>query len=236
MTKAANSMAVRAVAVAAAATLVVAGSMRAHAKDATPADVRAGESIALGLCSTCHVVASNQPAAPVLTHPPKSFQQIADDPATTTANVRRFITTTHWDYHSLPMTMPDPNLLDDEADQVSAYILSLRKATAPSPAPPARLTRSDRQLEAGEYVALKLCSYCHVVSSDARYRPTLDQKTPSFQEIANDPKTTAASLRRFITATHWDDKTIPMTMPSQSLETDDAANVARYIMSLRQSR
>lgn len=215
----------------AAAALLAAGALQAMAQSPTKADVRAGEALALGICSTCHVVAPNQTTPPAFKEATKSFQDIANDPATTAAKVRRFITTTHWDYQSVPMTMPDPNLLDDEADQVSAYILSLRSGPPPSPAPPAKLTRTDRQVDKGEYVALKFCSYCHVVSSDARYRPTLLQKTPSFQELANDPKTTAASLRRFISTTHWDDKTIPMTMPNQSLDPDETTGVIRYILS-----
>lgn len=227
--------AVTATVVGAAAILLTSGAMRALAADAAPAKARAGEALALGLCSNCHVVAPNQPAAPVLAHPPKSFQQIADDPATTAADMRRFLTTTHWDYQSLPMTMPDPHLLDDEVDQVSTYILSLRQGAAPAPAPPAKLTRSEMHVQKGEYLALLLCSYCHVVSSDARYRPTLDQRTPSFQDIANDPRTTAASLRRFISRAHWDEKTIPMTMPEQSLEADDTADVVQYILALRKS-
>jgi mono/diheme cytochrome c family protein len=236
MTRAASFSFAKATVVGVAAALLAGGAIRALAAEGTQAKARAGEALALGLCSNCHVVAPNQPAAPVLAHPPKSFQQIADEPSTTAAGVRRFITTTHWDYHSLPMTMPDPNLLDEEADEVSTYILSLRQGPAPSSAPPARLTRAARQVQKGEYVALKLCSYCHVVSSDARYRPTLDQRTPSFQDIANDPKTTAASLRRFISTTHWDEKTIPMTMPDQALEPDHTTDVVQYILALRRPR
>jgi len=236
MTRAAIFSLGKATLVGAVAALLACGTIRALAAEGTQAKARAGEELALGLCSNCHVVAPNQSTPPVLDHPPKTFQQIADDPSTTAAGVHRFITTTHWDYWSLPMTMPDPILLDEEADQVSAYILSLRQGPAPSPAPEARLTRSEVHVQKGEYLALKLCSYCHVVSSDARYRPALDQRTPSFQDIANDPKTTAASLRRFMSTTHWDEKTIPMTMPDPELEPDQTTDLIQYVLALRKPR
>jgi len=202
----------------------------------TSSQVRAGESIALSQCAVCHVAASNQPIPPMLNQPTKTFQQIANNPATTAKGLRRFIMTTHWDEQSLPMTMPNPGLLDEEAEQVSAYILSLRQGPAPTPPPSARVSRSDRHVEAGEYVALSICSYCHVVSADARYRPGLKQPTPSFQEIADRPGTTRASLRRFIKTTHWDEKSIPMTMPDPLLEPNQLDDVASYILSLRRSR
>jgi mono/diheme cytochrome c family protein len=85
----------------------------------------------------------------------------------------------------------------------------------------------------GEHIARIVCSACHVVAKDQEYPPILDQPGPSFYQVANRPDTTAKSLRHFITTTHWDLKTLPMTMPSPMLTPEDTRAVARYIMSLR---
>jgi hypothetical protein len=64
----------------------------------------------------------------------------------------------------------------------------------------------------------------------------LNQPAPSFADIANRPDSSATSLRRFLTKTHWDQNTIPMSMPSMMLTNDQAAEVTSYILSLRQRR
>ena len=85
----------------------------------------------------------------------------------------------------------------------------------------------------GHQVALYVCSTCHVAASDQPFPPLLEQKTPSFVEIANRPGVTAASLERFIASTHWDQKTIPMSMPDVMLTAEQRRQVARYILSLK---
>lgn len=191
-----------------------------------------GELVARRTCAFCHVVADDQTTPPLLKQATPSFREIANDPRTTAQSLRRFITTTHWDASRLPMTMPDPMLLDEEYNLVIAYVLSLRtvKTGAPEPSPP---TVQGRRIEAGEELALRQCSYCHVVTSDPRYRPTLSQRIPSFEAIANDPGTTAQGLRRFITSTHWDEHSLPMAMPDQMLGPEEVRNVSSYILSLR---
>jgi cytochrome c1 len=52
----------------------------------------------------------------------------AEKPADSTrASLRHFVTTTHWDEKSLPLTMPNPSLTDSQIADVVSYILSLRK-------------------------------------------------------------------------------------------------------------
>ena len=90
----------------------------------------------------------------------------------------------------------------------------------------------DAVLARGEHIAQYQCSACHIVANDQEFAVLLQQHTPSFSEIANRPGTTAKTLQHFITTTHWDTKTIPMTMPSPGVSSDDAAAVVRYILSL----
>jgi mono/diheme cytochrome c family protein len=85
----------------------------------------------------------------------------------------------------------------------------------------------------GEQLARVQCSACHVVASDQALPPLRQLPTPSFDEIANRPKTSEKSLQRFIATTHWDMKSVPMTMPAQLLTKEETAAVSRYILSLR---
>ncbi len=88
-------------------------------------DIVRGRAIALSICSACHVVAVDQPYAPILHNPGPSFQSIANKPTATADALRRFISTAHKTAGD-PFRMPNPELTDEMQDQVVAYILSLR--------------------------------------------------------------------------------------------------------------
>jgi mono/diheme cytochrome c family protein len=92
---------------------------------------------------------------------------------------------------------------------------------------------TDPVLARGGQIARQICSVCHVVAGDQKFPPLLRSREPSFREIANRPTTTQASIQKFITTTHWDEKTIPMTMPDPMLKPEEAVAVSRYILSLR---
>jgi cytochrome c2 len=89
------------------------------------------------------------------------------------------------------------------------------------------------ELARGEHVARLICATCHVVAKDQEFAPMLNQPVPSFLDIANRPGVTAESLQRFITSTHWDADTLPMTMPNLMLLPEQTRAVAHYILSLR---
>lgn len=102
-------------------------------------------------------------------------------------------------------------------------------ASASAETPPA----SKAVVARGEKLARLLCPACHVVAADQEFRPILRQQTPSFAEIAGRPDTTAQSLQRFITTTHWDEYKIPMQMPDPGLSKAELTAVTAYILSLR---
>jgi cytochrome c1 len=77
------------------------------------------------------------------------------------------------------------------------------------------------------------CAACHVVASNQKLPPLRQAPTPSFEEIANRSNATEKSLQRFIASTHWDNKTIPMTMSDQLPTKEETRAVVRYILSLR---
>jgi len=108
---------------------LLAGSLAAAASPAAvPHDpvVARGEQIARLVCSACHVVAADQEIPPMLAKPAPSFASIANRPGTTAQSVARFVSSTHWDFETLPMKMPDLMMTKSEATAVSRYLMSLR--------------------------------------------------------------------------------------------------------------
>ncbi len=87
--------------------------------------------------------------------------------------------------------------------------------------------------EPGERLAQQVCSACHVVAASQDRPPILNHVTPSFCAIANEPGTTLGSVSHFVLHTHWDENATHITMPDPMLMTEQAAQVARYILSLR---
>jgi mono/diheme cytochrome c family protein len=87
--------------------------------------------------------------------------------------------------------------------------------------------------DAGRDLALDACTGCHVVSDNQRFAPLL-KGAPDFREIANRPNITAASLRRTIAALPQ----VPQRgrMANPLLTADQLADVAAYIMTLRERR
>ena len=89
-------------------------------------DVAQGHHLATLICSACHLAAPDQPFEPILRPPAPSFDSIAQRASTTTESIQKFLATTHKDVGN-PQGMPNPQLLDEQARQLTAYLLSLRK-------------------------------------------------------------------------------------------------------------
>jgi cytochrome c553 len=104
---------------------MITGSAWGQAVDTTN-DVRKGRHLAIMLCTTCHVVAPDQPYAPTLSPSAPSFESIAQRTETDGGSLRKFLTTTHQGLDK-PKGMPNPVLADFQIKQISAYLLSLRK-------------------------------------------------------------------------------------------------------------
>jgi mono/diheme cytochrome c family protein len=102
-------------------------SRAAFAQDAGASDdVQQGHRLALTICGYCHVAASDQRGSPILKPPAPSFVSIARRPTITADWLRTFLATTHGG-EGAAKGMPNPELLDFQIRQVSAYLLSLRK-------------------------------------------------------------------------------------------------------------
>jgi cytochrome c1 len=87
--------------------------------------VGAGRTLAIKICSACHLVSADQPFAPILRRPGPEFRTIANRPNTTAQSLHAFISTTHTTV-TAPFNVPSPELTDEMTENVVSYILSLR--------------------------------------------------------------------------------------------------------------
>ncbi len=88
------------------------------------ANTTAGREFALGVCTGCHVVAVDQPFAPLISGAP-SFKEIANRPNVSATSLRHIIST-------LPQApshgrMANPLINEHELADVVAYIMTLRE-------------------------------------------------------------------------------------------------------------
>ena len=88
--------------------------------------VRRGHFLAIKICAVCHVAGPDQPAKPMMNPPAPSFESIAQRKHVDAASLKNFMNTTHRGLDH-PKGMPNPDLMDDQVEEVVAYILSLRK-------------------------------------------------------------------------------------------------------------
>ncbi len=97
-------------------------------------DVQKGHHLAAIICSNCHVAGPDQEIEPILRPPAPSFESIARRSNITADSIRTFLITTHRDIGN-PKGMPNPQLLDFQIEQVTAYLLDLRKLSAAQAGP-----------------------------------------------------------------------------------------------------
>ncbi|HUI13862.1 MAG TPA: c-type cytochrome [Xanthobacteraceae bacterium] len=84
----------------------------------------------------------------------------------------------------------------------------------------------------GHYLAVRVCSICHIAAPDQAAKPMLNPPGPPFQSIAQRPGLTADALEKFITTAHRGLDN-PKGMPNPDLAAYQVKQVAAYIMSLR---
>ena len=166
-------------------SLIIIGSALAGPAWAQNAeDVAQGRHLAGLICANCHLAAPDQIIEPILRPPAPSFVSIAQRTTTNAETLRTFLTTTHRDHTTLK-GMPNPELLDYQIRQVTAYLLSLRKTAgdgAPNP------TADNVQSNSG-----KLGS-CH--SEIDRLELALKQAHSNQQVVGGAAESSAARLHR----------------------------------------
>jgi cytochrome c len=81
---------------------------------------------------------------------------------------------------------------------------------------------------AGHAFAREACKACHMVEPEER-SPRIFEVGPAFHDIADAPGMTATALKVFLTSSH-------PKMPNLILTPQETADVAAYILSLRDHR
>jgi mono/diheme cytochrome c family protein len=89
--------------------------------------IRAGHSIAVTTCISCHVVSPDQTVKPVLGPGIPSFAEIANRPDATVESLSAAMKVARWHDPAMTATLlPMSRISDTGRAQVAAYILSLR--------------------------------------------------------------------------------------------------------------
>ena len=91
-----------------------------------------GRSLAILICANCHVVTRDQPNKPISQQPTPSFASIARRNTLDPDWLKAFLNSTHRGPDN-PKGMPNPKLLDSRANQIIAYLMSLRSAAVTFP-------------------------------------------------------------------------------------------------------
>jgi mono/diheme cytochrome c family protein len=84
----------------------------------------------------------------------------------------------------------------------------------------------------GRELALQVCTFCHVVTTNQQFPPILQPPAPTFRSIAGRQNTTAASLSTFLHLPHKD-LPMPAEMPNLQLSDEQIGKLVSYILSLR---
>lgn len=108
------------------AGLALAFSLAAQAQSANSPNGASGKQLALQTCTACHTVSADQSHKPALEPEAPSFLSIANDPGVTAPVVSAFLLTNHRSLKT-PPDMPAMILSEPEANDLAAYIMSLRK-------------------------------------------------------------------------------------------------------------
>jgi mono/diheme cytochrome c family protein len=84
----------------------------------------------------------------------------------------------------------------------------------------------------GHYLAVLICSNCHVASPDQSIEPVLQPPAPSLESIAKRSTTSSDTIRAFLATTHRNISN-PAGMPNPGLLDFQSRQVVAYVLSLR---
>jgi mono/diheme cytochrome c family protein len=90
----------------------------------------------------------------------------------------------------------------------------------------------DNNLQNGRFLALMMCSSCHVVGPDQLAEPILRPPAPSFESIAQRRDASADAIRTFLATTHRNIGN-ERGMPNPALLDYQSSQVVAYVLSLR---
>ncbi len=95
-----------------------------------------------------------------------------------------------------------------------------------------QVSAASDDVQKGRYLAVLMCSSCHVIGPDQSIEPTLRPPAPSFESIARRSSTSAAEISSFLSTTHRDLGN-PAGMPNPDLTDLQMRQVEAYLLGLR---
>jgi mono/diheme cytochrome c family protein len=90
------------------------------------------------------------------------------------------------------------------------------------------------EVQNGHYLAVLMCSSCHVASPDQSVEPVLQPPAPSLESIAKRGTTSSDTIREFLATTHRSIRN-PAGMPNPELLDVQTRQVVAYLLSLREA-
>jgi len=111
-------------------------------------------------------------------------------------------------------------------------LLALGACSALAAAQTQQLNNLSDDVQNGHYLAVIICSNCHVASPDQSIEPVLQPPAPSLESIARRSTTTSETIRAFLTTTHRNISN-PAGMPNPELLDFQMRQVVAYLLSLR---
>ena len=111
-------------------------------------------------------------------------------------------------------------------------ILVITGCLALTPAQAQQASGISDDVQKGHYLAVLMCSNCHVISRDQSIEPILQPQAPSFDSIAQRSSTSSEALGTFLTTTHRDMGN-SAGMPNPELLDFQMRQVEAYVLSLR---
>ena len=126
------------------------------------------------------------------------------------------------------------NVLQSAVGALFLAILPMTGCLALAPAHAQQTTSVSDDVQKGHYLAVLMCSNCHVVSPGQSIEPTLQPPAPSFESIAQRSTTSSETLGAFLATTH---RHIGNSagMPNPELLDFQMGQVKAYVLSLRNS-
>jgi mono/diheme cytochrome c family protein len=110
--------------------------------------------------------------------------------------------------------------------------LALGACSALAAAQTQQVSSLSDDVQNGHYLAVLICSNCHVASPDQSIGPVLQPPAPSFESIAKRSTTTSETIRAFLTTTHRNISN-PAGMPNPELLDFQTRQLVAYLLSLR---
>jgi len=124
------------------------------------------------------------------------------------------------------------DLVSKKTGMLLLAILAIAGYLTLAPAYAQQADDTSDDVQRGHYLAVLMCSSCHVISPDQSLEPTLQPPAPSFESVAQRGNSSPETIQTFLTTTHRNISN-SAGMPNPELLGFQMRQVEAYILSLR---